>query len=58
MTKRGCHHFMAELGRLVDRLRQEYVMTYAEVIGCLELMKLSIAAEEHEETEETDELDE
>ena len=48
MSKRGCDHFSDELVRLIDRMRQEYEMTYAEIIGCLELIKLSIAKEPEE----------
>jgi len=45
MSRRGCDHFVDELERLIDRLRAEYEMTYAEVIGCLELVKADLLSE-------------
>ncbi len=39
MSRRGTSHFSHELGRLIDRMRQEYVMTGAEIVGVLEFHK-------------------
>lgn len=45
MSSRGCDHFVHEMRRLIDRLRAEYDMTYAEVIGCLEMVKAEMIKE-------------
>ena len=49
MSSRGCDHFVDEIRRLIGRLRAEYEMTYAEVVGCLELVKSEIVCEAMDE---------
>ncbi len=45
MTQRGCDHFCEEVELIINRMRQEYEMTYAEVIGCLEVIKMGLMNE-------------
>lgn len=42
---RAVDHFTDELARLIDRFRQEYEMTYAEVVGALEITKTALIDE-------------
>ena len=41
--------FEVELNSLVDRYRDEYKLTYAEAVGILELVKLSLVLEVYDE---------
>lgn len=50
-------HLCEELGRLVDRFRIEYDLTYAEAIGAFELIKAELIAEAISDDEEEDEFD-
>lgn len=52
---RAVEHFEKDLDRLVDRYRQEYDMTYAEVVGCLHLKQVSLWLEAREDSGEEDE---
>ena len=54
VTKRATDAFIRELNRLVDRFRDEWDLTYAEAIGCLEMVKLEIAREDPSGDEEDD----
>ncbi len=38
-------HFSEELCRLIDRMRMEYDITYAEAVGVLEITKLDLIEE-------------
>jgi len=44
-SSRACQHFEIELNSLVDRFRDEYELTYAEAVGILEIVKLSLVVE-------------
>ena len=46
-------HFEDEIRRLIERFRLEYQITYGEVIGVLEILKLDMYSELREETEES-----
>jgi len=52
MSDIGCEHFTAEVTTIIDRFRKEYIMTYAELIGCLELIKYDICYEAEAGAEE------
>lgn len=39
MSQRGTEHLCTELAAVIDHFRDEYEMTYAEVVGCLEIVK-------------------
>lgn len=41
-----------ELSRTIDRLSQEYNITYAQVIGCLEFVKKQVMEEANEEPQD------
>ena len=45
MKSRASEHFVKELECLIDRVRLEYELTYAEAIGCLELVKFDLMGE-------------
>jgi hypothetical protein len=45
-------HFLTELDLQINRFRQEYEMTYAELIGCLEIKKSEILQEMQEDEDE------
>lgn len=49
MGTRAVDHFVKELELLILRTRQEYELTYAEAIGCLELTKFDLIRETNEE---------
>lgn len=51
MSKAGCDHFSADVIMLIDRMRMEYEMSYAEIIGCLEIIKASMVNEAVEQAE-------
>ena len=38
-------HFAEELSRLIERMRMEYDITYAEAVGVIELFKLDLVEE-------------
>lgn len=52
---RAVDHFVDELDRLIDRFRQEYDMTYAEVIGCLHMKTSDLWLEANDEDDDEDE---
>ena len=52
MSQRGCEHFTEDMHCLIDRMRLEYSMTYAEIVGCMELVKGDIVDEAREESED------
>jgi len=45
MSRQGCDHFVRDIQHYIEYMRFEYVMTYAEVIGCLELLKSDVITE-------------
>jgi len=45
MSRRGCDHFIDEVTQTINRMRQEYEMTYAEIIGCLCLLRADMEME-------------
>ena len=45
MSSRAVSHFGTELELLIERFRAEYEMTYAELIGCMEIQKADILME-------------
>lgn len=45
MSVRAVKHFTDEVFRVIQRMRSEYDMTYAELVGCLELIKAGIVEE-------------
>lgn len=45
-------HFLTDLELQIIRFRQEYEMTYAELIGCLEIKKSEILQEMREDDPE------
>jgi len=48
MDKIICEHFTATVDAVIDRFRMEEEMTYAEVIGCLEMIKHDMCCEAEE----------
>lgn len=54
---RAVEHFGTELELLIKRFRSEYDMTYAELIGCLEITKFDILTEMTEELADEGEID-
>lgn len=55
MTKRGCAHFTSEIYAAINRMRQEYDMTYAEIIGCMQVITTDIILEAFDGLEEEEE---
>ena len=59
---RAVDHFEEGLFQLIERMRYEYSLSYAECVGALELVKNDIIAEAREpfeeEGDEDDECDE
>lgn len=53
MDSNASDHFIEELERVITRFRQEYDLTYAEAIGCLELVKFDLVAEMRDEQEDS-----
>ena len=53
MMVQACNNFIVELGNLVDYFRKEYNLTYAEAIGCLDIIKHRLLVE----CEDTDDDD-
>ena len=51
-TSRAADHFAEALFVLIDRMRLEYRMTYAETVGVLELVKADMIVEAQEESDE------
>ena len=45
MSSRGCDHFVTEVQLLINRMRKEYEMTYAEVVGCLAMLQHDMTTE-------------
>lgn len=54
MAGKAAEHFCEELDKLIERFRQEYDMSYAEAVGCLELTKADLVRECQESYEEDD----
>ena len=48
-------HFCNDLFRLIDRFRLEYEMSYAELVGCLEMQKDKIICEAYQDEDDEDE---
>lgn len=48
-SQRAERHLVDEIDRVIDRFRHEYCMTYAQVLGCLELIKIDLMTESYEE---------
>ena len=55
MSSRGCDHFVADIRILIDRMRSKYEMNYAEVVGCLEIIKQGIFEEMKDEEDDSEE---
>lgn len=49
-AKQNVAHLTAELNKLIDRFRSEYEMTYAEVVGTLQVKCWELCKEADEET--------
>lgn len=47
-------HFGNELDTLINRFRDEYEMSYAAVVGCLEFRKFTLMVESMNNNEEND----
>lgn len=47
-------HLEHDLDRLIERARKEYVMTYASVIGTLQVKIHQLCVEANDSTEETE----
>lgn len=45
MSKQSVHHFTDEITKLIEYFAVEYDMSYAEIVGSLQLIMLSIANE-------------
>ena len=52
MSRRGCEHFVSDINRLIERLSQEYDMSYAEIVGCLEMVKQEVIDDAFAESDE------
>ena len=52
MSKRGCAHFCREMELVLVRAVQEYDMSYAEIIGCLDVLKYDVMLDMEAEEEE------
>ena len=52
MGQRATDHFVTELEKLIQRFRQEYHITYAELVGVLTLAANELATECREIAEE------
>jgi hypothetical protein len=50
MSTRGCSHLATSLAQVIDRFRSEYQMSYAEVVGVLEILKAQMIKEAFDET--------
>lgn len=48
MSKEAETHFVNEFSAMLNRLRMEYTMTYAQVLGCIELIRADIIEEARE----------
>lgn len=55
MSKQGVEHLTDALQEKIDYFRREYDLTYAETIGVLAILQMSLFAEtvEEDDTEET-----
>ena len=53
MTK-AVAHFGSELDALVNWFRFEYDITYAEMVGCLQILTFSLLTEANEEEKQKD----
>lgn len=51
-AKEQTDHFANELDKLVDRFRSEYEMSYAQVVGVLEMKKWLLCSEVEERRDE------
>lgn len=59
MKSRAANHLQDEMDKLINRFRFEYDMSYAEIVGCLELIKSGLTFEAiHEDMDHPDDLDE
>ena len=56
MSQRGTQHLAEELTAVIERFRHEYEMTYAEVVGCLELVKYDVICESVEDDDDEDDI--
>lgn len=45
MSKRSVHHFTDEVTKLIEYFAMEYNMSYAEIVGALQIIMLTIANE-------------
>lgn len=52
MSRRGATHFVKEIEAVINRFRREYSMTYAEIIGSLELVKFDVLREASEDDDD------
>ena len=54
MTLNAQAHLAAELAAVIERHRYEYELTYAEVVGCLEMVKFDVLLESTEPDDDDD----
>ena len=55
MTDRPCNDaFLEKVHQAIDYCREEWDMTYSEIIGCLEIAKVDVLDEMKDESEEDD----
>lgn len=54
MSRRGTAHFVKEIDAVINRFRSEYSMTYAEIIGSLELVKFDVLREASDDDDDDD----
>lgn len=58
MSGRAVDHFTVEVERVMKRFRKEYKMSYAEMVGTLEIIKAGVLHEMFVEVVEEEETDE
>ena len=55
MADRECNHaFVQKIHDAIDYCRQEWDMTYSELVGCLEIVKSDMLDEMKDEAEDED----
>ncbi len=54
MSKHAIRYFCFEVEKVIDRCRQEWDMSYSEIVGVLEIIKAGLIEESLEDEEENE----
>lgn len=58
MSRRAVTDFCERVEKVIDYFRKEYKMTYAEIIGCLDILKATMTLEVIAEVRKEDDNEE